>query len=70
MLGFTDREVQKWVNLEIQKKGILGSNKQKVLKQMGKKDKITGKEISNIYQLFHIWGDFNPILQIRNRKFQ
>ena len=70
MLGFIDREVQKQVDLEMQKKGILGGNKQKVLEQIGKKDKIIGKEISNICQLFYIWGDFNPILQIRNRKFQ
>ena len=62
MLGFTDGEVQKWVDLEMQKKGILGGDEQKVLEWLGKKDKIAGKEISNMCRLFHIWGDFNPIL--------
>jgi hypothetical protein len=54
MLGFTGGEVQKWVDLEMQKKGILGGDEQKVLEWLGKKDKIIGKEISNICRLFHI----------------
>ena len=63
MLGFTDGEVQKWVYLEMQKKGIVsGDDEQKVLEWLGKKDKIAGKEMGNMCRLFHIWRDFNPIL--------